>query len=238
MCVCLLCMAAALLQRSKKNIELLMAVIDRSAFMSSTRRAYQLQSGALAVRGVCVSAPMTMRRMSIGSNVAMRSVGAETSARRMTTQAGAAMRVSAISGQRRSYFYNHDQGASIMALKASRRSGIAAFASAADEDRFLSDETEAEDDILDAEVESVMEDIDSFSADKEDEISSIGASDSVSSFDTLMAEDATIMPSSRTPIDQENACKVYVGNLGFEVDVDELRNLGEEFGTLVDCTVR
>ena len=231
-------MAAALLQRSKKNIELLMAVIDRSAFMSSTRRAYQLQSGALAVRGVCVSAPMTMRRMSIGSNVAMRSVGAETSARRMTTQAGAAMRVSAISGQRRSYFYNHDQGASIMALKASRRSGIAAFASAADEDRFLSDETEAEDDILDAEVESVMEDIDSFSADKEDEISSIGASDSVSSFDTLMAEDATIMPSSRTPIDQENACKVYVGNLGFEVDVDELRNLGEEFGTLVDCTVR
>ena len=56
------------------------------------------------------------------------------------------------------------------------------------------------------------------------------------------AEDGAEEPACEAPSapanDGVDPCKVWVGNLPWEVEVEDLRNLGEEFGAVVDVTVR
>ena len=64
--------------------------------------------------------------------------------------------------------------------------------------------------------------------------------DAEADIDVPMEPDAfTAPPRTRASFDNGvDPCKIWVGNLPWEVDVDELRNLGEEFGEIIDVTVR
>jgi len=63
--------------------------------------------------------------------------------------------------------------------------------------------------------------------------------DAEADIDVPMEPDAfTAPPRTRASFDNGvDPCKIWVGNLPWEVDVDELRNLGEEFGEIIDVTI-